>query len=370
MKINDKADWFIIHSPKKQKNRKTISNSVTCSHLSSILKTKNLYMTFDDENGIGTLPYLMEQVLKATGWTLGSCDTLYERDGKTEKVRSLKSDGKAGAYQLITDICNLFNTYPVFDGDAKTVSIYALNNKGRLYEMTMGKDIESLTVTYNSDDIITRLYVEGEYSDDGYVGIDDVNPTGLTYLMNFDYYKEIGLFTDDHQEALDLYYSEMKKAIDVIRSVAGDINTKENNLNKLWGQINYVIYPVSNGAITKKIIGGTVTAEQLEITEGNEIVIIPSDKKYRTVTAGANGSLSLTTDDLYAIKFISKPSAEIGAKEVAIEAKEKLIENLKNRITDSTSDEKKADINKQIASYESEINDLYVGTELETGLYD
>ena len=370
MKINDKADWFIIHSPKKQKNRKTISNAVTCSHLSSILKTKNLYMTFDDENGIGTLPYLMEQVLKATGWTLGSCDKLYERDGKTEKVRSLKSDGKAGAYQLITDICNLFNAYPVFDGNAKTVNIYALNNKGRLYEMTMGKDIESLTVTYNSDDIITRLYVEGEYSDDGYVGIDDVNPTGLTYLMNFDYYKEIGLFTDDHQDALDLYYSEMKKAIDVIRSVAGDINTKENNLNKLWGQINYVFYPVSNGAITKKIIGGTVTAEQLEITEGNEIVIIPSDKKYRTVTAGANGSLSLTTDDLYAIKFISKPSAEIGAKEVAIEAKEKLIENLKNRITDSISDEKKADINKQIASYESEINDLYVGTELETGLYD
>lgn len=230
---------------------------------------------------------------------------MYERDGKTEKVRSLKSDGKTGSYQLIMDICNLFNAYPVFDGNDKTVNIYALNNKGRLYEMTMGKDIESLSVTYNSDDIITRLYVEGEYGDDGYVGIDEVNPTGLTYLMNFDYYKEIGLFTDDHQEALDLYYSEMKKAIDVIRSVAGDIITKENSLNNLWGQINYVFYPISNGTITKKIVGGTVTAEQLEIAEGNEIVIIPSDKKYRTVTAGSNGSLTLTTDDLYAIKFIT-----------------------------------------------------------------
>lgn len=62
MTRGDEVDWFIIHSPKKTKNRKTISNSVTCSHLSSILKTKNLYLTFDDENGIGTLPYLMEQV--------------------------------------------------------------------------------------------------------------------------------------------------------------------------------------------------------------------------------------------------------------------------------------------------------------------
>lgn len=33
-------------------------------------------MVFDEENGIGTLPYLMEQVLKSTGWTLGECDTL------------------------------------------------------------------------------------------------------------------------------------------------------------------------------------------------------------------------------------------------------------------------------------------------------
>ena len=228
----DEVDWFIIHAPKKTKNRRTISNSVTCSHLSSILKTKNLYTTFDDENGIGTLSYLLEQVLKATGWTIGECDTLYERDGETEKIRSLQSDGKVGTYQLITNICNLFNAYPVYDGDKKTVSIYALNNKGRLYEVTMGRDIESLSVSYDSDNIITRLYVEGGYGEDSYVGIDNVNPTGLTYLLNFDYYKSIGLFTDEHQKALDKYYADMKAAIDDIRAVAGDIGTKENALNE------------------------------------------------------------------------------------------------------------------------------------------
>lgn len=56
-----------------------------------------------------------------------------------------------------------------------------MGDKGALFEMTMGRDIESLAVEYNSEDIITRLYVEGEYGEDGYVGIDDVNPTGLTY---------------------------------------------------------------------------------------------------------------------------------------------------------------------------------------------
>jgi len=100
-------------------------------------------MTFDDENGIGTLQYLMEQVLKGTGWSLGVTDTFYERDGKTEKIRSISSEGKDGAYKLTTDICNLFNAYPVFNGDTKTVDIFSLNNKGELFEIVMGKDIES-----------------------------------------------------------------------------------------------------------------------------------------------------------------------------------------------------------------------------------
>ena len=45
----------------------------------------------------------------------------------------------------------------------------------------------------------TRLYVEGEYGDNGYVGIDDVNPTGLPFLLNFDYYRELGVFTEKHE---------------------------------------------------------------------------------------------------------------------------------------------------------------------------
>lgn len=71
--------------------------------------------------------------------------------------------------------------------------------------MIVGKNLSALTVDYDSDCIVTRLYVEGEYSEDGYVGIDDVNPTGLSYLLNFDYYKKLGLFTDEHQAALDRY---------------------------------------------------------------------------------------------------------------------------------------------------------------------
>lgn len=86
----NKTEWFIASKPVKSKSRE-ITGTVTCNGFGAILKTKNIYLEFDDENGIGTIQYLMGQILKGTGWTLGHYDTLYEADGTTEKVRSLKS---------------------------------------------------------------------------------------------------------------------------------------------------------------------------------------------------------------------------------------------------------------------------------------
>lgn len=274
LRVGNYEDWFIIHSPKKTKGNKSINNNVKCSHISSILKTKNLYLSFDDTNGIGTLPHLMNRALSNTGWMLGECDTFYERDGKTEKVRSLSTDGKLGSYQLVTDICSLFNAYPVYNGATKTVDVHALNNKLARSELYVGKNLDALSVEYSSDDIITRLYVEGEYGDHGYVGIDDVNPTGLSYLMNFDYYKAIGLFTQEHQQVLDTYLSKMSQAIATIKSIAASISEKENALNTLWGQINYMFYTLDNGVVKKKIMGGNVAQDKMDIRANDSLIVL------------------------------------------------------------------------------------------------
>lgn len=97
--VGDTREWFFIQTPKKRRDSKEISNTVKCTAECGILKTKNIYAQFDDENGIGTLSDLAGKVLQGTGWTLGYCDTPLEKDGVTEKIRSLKSSGKAGAYK-------------------------------------------------------------------------------------------------------------------------------------------------------------------------------------------------------------------------------------------------------------------------------
>ena len=114
-------------------------------------------------------------------------------------------------------------------------------------------------------DVITRLYVEGEYGDNGYVGIDGVNPTGLPFLLNFDYYRELGVFTEEHEEALAEYLRDIAVAKADSSETAGELIGLDNRLNELWGQIDYVLYVLEDGQITRTILGGEAKEEQAEI---------------------------------------------------------------------------------------------------------
>lgn len=392
LKIGAAIDWFIIHTPKKTKNSKAITQQVTCSHLSSILKTKNLYLAFDEENGIGTAEYLLEQILANTGWTIGECDTFYERDGFSDsgeqvvKQRSLSTESKVGSYQLINELCGLFNAYPVFHGDTKTVDLHALSDRNIMEtrELYIGKNLDSLSVEYDSESIVTRLYVEGEYGDYGYVGIDDVNPTGLSYLLNFDYYKEIGVFTDEHQKALDNYLAYMKEATAKIMAKSAEINAKETELNGLWGQIPYTIYRVEDGEIVKDESGNPITAygggavlADRDIKQGDSLVILYSAKRDGAEAdtpvaqcayedADENKEFTIPAGATYILKYVSagKSNSLIGAKECAIESKLKRLETITKKYEDpNTGETAKKEFETEIASIRGELAKIRFGVE-------
>lgn len=368
----DKVDWFIIDDPKKTKNT-GITEEVTCSHISSILKTKNIYMVFDDENGIGTINYLMEQAIKGTGWTLGDVDTFYESDGSTEKIRSFASDGKKGAYQLVIDICNLFDGYPIFNGDSKTIDIHCINNREKEWELMVGRNMSSLAPEYDSKDIITRLYVEGEYGDYGYVGIDDVNPTGLNFIVNFDYYRQVGLFEDVHETALATYLTDIKEVNDRIKEQMAHINAYNDTLATNWGVIKYVVYKLESGAITRTILGNGATTDEAAFHGGDELYIVQSDGKYRMEMLTSDPTF-LTTDT-YAVKMIEKAAGLVGAREATVIAKTKLIKGWQDDIDREMAKEepdmtKIADWEHNIDVLEEEIEQQYDGTLVSIGLYE
>lgn len=329
VKDGDEEDWYIISTPKKEKSAKSISGTVSCYHCSSVLKTKNLYLVFDDTNGIGTCQELVEKALMNTGWKLGVCDTFFEKDGVTEKIRSLSSEGKVGAYQLITNICGLFNAYPVYNGSTKTVDIHALADKRKMVEMIVGKNMSAVSASYNTDNLVTRLYVEGEYGENGYVGIDDVNPTGLTYLLDFGYYIDVGLFTEEHQKALDTYLADITASVKAIKELAKSQTETANKLNELWGQPEYILYKKVDGELIEWHSVGTLSTEQKTISPGDEVLIYTEGLPYEYVTIPEDGTIP---DSQIIIKFKIPNSGIISARESAVEAKEKMIESLQKEI--------------------------------------
>lgn len=65
---DDTRDWYLMQSPKRGHKGLNVSATVACEHVCGLLNKKNLHLTFDDQNGIGTAQYLLEQVLAGTGW--------------------------------------------------------------------------------------------------------------------------------------------------------------------------------------------------------------------------------------------------------------------------------------------------------------
>lgn len=376
---DEKEDWFIITAPKKQKSSGRISGSVTCGHLSGVLKTKNLYLAFDETNGIGTLPYLMNQILAGTGWSFDEegSDIFYEShavddtDEKVEKKRSLSSDGKVGAYGLIGQVCDLFNAYPVYDAVNKTVACHDLNNKKPLWELEIGKTLTALTKEPNSDSTVTRLYVEGDYDENEYVGIDDVNPTGLPYLLNFDYYKEIGVFTESHQRALDEYITNISAIRKATTENATALNEKASMLSLLWGNVSYVLWTVKDGALDERFIGGDVEEAQQQFAIGDSMYVFTSDGRYTVETVTVDTRFVFENNVTHALKFIGKCNGSIGAKEVSIEAKEQTIAELEEENKkETTSDATRERNNETIRATRASIQEVYFGTgEAETHDY-
>lgn len=334
----------MITNPKKEKSKK-IAQTITCKHLSTLLRTKNLYITFDDENGIGDVPYLMNQVLMGTDWTFDEegSDVFLENhgEGAGEKVkkRSLKSDSKEGAYKLIGDICDLFNAYPVFDAVHKTVRLHDLNNKLPMREMIVGVNLSAMTVEYDSSNIVTRLYVEGDYDDDGaYIGIENVpdNKFGLNYLMNFDYYRSIGAFTEQHEQALAEYLEKITDLREKSYEQIAGYSQMSADLTSLWGTQNYVLWTVKDQVRNTRIVGGKNTVEEsrLAFDIGDKMYVFWHDDslsvnqdRYQIVDVTIDTSYTFDREHYpfigggyvtHVMKWITGCSGSIGAKEAAI----------------------------------------------------
>ena len=94
------------------------------------------------------------------------------------------------------------------------------------------------------------------------------------------------------------------------------------------------------------------------------LTVLTADGTHRTQTGW-----ELPDTAEYAVKFIQKPAARIGGKEVAIESKELSITSLRREMEQTADEGKRASLQEQIDALNLEIRAIYQGTETEDGLY-
>lgn len=368
-------EWFIVNLP-EWSHEESATLDVTCGHISSLLNRRKLYLLLDDTNGIGALPYLAGLILRDTGWEVGICDIFLEADKTTEKIRSLKSDGKEGAYQLITNLCNLFHARPIYHGDLKTVDFRAINNRESMLEFTYQKNLKSIRVEYNTENLITRMYVEGIYDELGYIGIEDVNPTGLGFLLNFDYFRNVGLFKAEHEAALQNYLGAMQAVRGEIMDASIELSKKRTELNALWGQCKYAVWPVLGQIAddTVSIDPCVTNAAEVTLLPGDEVVACLSNGTYVRTKAVSNTSDRMVTADPIVgatriIRFLTPAAGVIGGKEVVVEAKEATIRGWERKLDYANDEATRNSLLEQIAATRAEIAELLTGNAETTGLY-
>lgn len=327
----DVHDIYCIKIPSALHDKSKIQFTVSCNHISEELKTKNLYKYFDDENGIGTCEELITKAIRGSGWRLVACDKFIESDGTTEKIRSFSCETKTGAYNMISQICDLFEARPIYHGADRTIEIRAITNTAGWMEILFGKNMDKIKRSPNSDNIVTRLYVEGEQGDYGYVGIDNVNPTGLPFILNFDYYKEIGMFTDAHQEMVDKYLVEYKNASDAIKAVSTQLLEQYAELTTLLGNYGYTYYPVIENEIDfdNPIYGNGIAKNDRELISGDMIYAVSANGSYTVVEYK---STMPTSGLICVIKFVPAITGSLAAYEDTIEASNRAIDSYIEKI--------------------------------------
>ena len=173
--------------------------TITCRHLSETLQTTIVSL---DEITPKTATELMKIALcyendKPTlGWSVGKVDV-----DQTIK-RGLESSEQS-SFENILGIAEKFDAFPIFHSSTLTVDLLAntANEDTPSLNLEEGRQLKSISVTYDTSEMITRLYCFGGDDDNGNeLTIMNVNPTKLPYIENFQYFYDLG-YTDDDIKA-------------------------------------------------------------------------------------------------------------------------------------------------------------------------
>lgn len=376
----DEWDEYFITEPADVRTGKVLELEASCEHISKRLAAKNLFLELtDDGSGVGTARELLERILRGTGWRIGRMSSFLEADGTTEKVRTLACGKKTGAYRMIAQLGELFGASPVYHGQSRTVDLLTEAGADLGVVFQYAKNLESVRRACLSDNVCTRMYVDYLESEQGYTGIERVNPLGTSFILNFSYMEHLGLITPEQRKYMTSYEAALLNNGEIIKPLILLLTDQQNAMNGMIGQAGCA-------SLTVETLGGgsyqwqTASLYNLNpdwaIPAGAQIycrgeslnwepyAVKSCDPGSRTVAFAEPTQAAITR----MIWFETPPAGMLGSLLITLTAKQKVLANLTAKYESETSGARKEIYYKNIEKTLQEITALYLDTEERAGI--
>lgn len=231
---NNGYDWFIVKTLNEERaDNGTLLSNIQCKHISNLLVQSGLDIYIDETLNASSL---LSLILENSDWKIGDID-YFSHNGE-EKIRSFKIE-RSNIYNAIQELAELFGGYPIFNSD-KTIDFKKEIGENNGVVFRYGKNLKNIRRTIGDGDVITKLWVEGGSDDVGVVTISDVNPTGESYILNFDYFVDSGLLTQEQIDVVNNFQSGImpinNRISEDLASLTGAYNQKSLSESILEGK--------------------------------------------------------------------------------------------------------------------------------------
>lgn len=243
------------------------------------------YNNTKDETGleIGVMNY----VEKISSWKVGYINT-----NLLEKYRGFDIvDGNLLSF--FQEIQKAFGCVFQFNTMTKTIDIYEFNQLGQNKGLYISDEnyIKSLTKNKDHESIKTRLYLYGK---DG-ISIQSINITGLPYIENYTYFKNLKYMSQELIDALNNYEAlveskqgEFEGYLSQLETLNAQLGTRNDELVQLETELKIIEQnidiaiadrqPISDLNTQKANKEAQITSKQAEITDiNNQISLVYTD---------------------------------------------------------------------------------------------
>lgn len=177
---------------------------ITCRHLSESLQYNTMNMEEQTPRHVDDLMKIAlqydENDSPTLGWSVGNITV------NKEIYRGLE-ETEESVFTILTSIAETFDGILRFNSVTKTVDLLKMADENMSkFDLRVSKDLKNVSVTYDTTELVTRLYCFGGTDENGNeLDIMSVNPTGKAYIENYDYYYNLGYTDDDIKNYPELF---------------------------------------------------------------------------------------------------------------------------------------------------------------------